>query len=304
MTLDGTAFKGVFPPMVTPLRGHDALDVPGTEKLTDHILGGKVQGLFILGTTGEAPSLTHRLRHEFVERVGAHVAKRVPLLVGITDTSFVESINLAEKAADSGADAVVLAPPYYFPAGQVELLEYIEHLLPRLPLPLFLYNMPSMTKLVYEPDTVKTASEMPGVIGLKDSSGNMGYFHKLLGLLKGCENFSLLMGMEELMGEALLMGADGGVCGGANVAPGLFVELYEAAKQRDLERVMAKHAEVMQLGSLLYGVGQHTSSYLKGLKCALSCMGICDDFMAEPFHRFRNEHRTIIQSSLTSLGLL
>ncbi len=99
------------------------LDVPGLERLIEHVLRGGVQGLFILGTSGEAPSLSYRLRREFVQRVCRQVAGRVPVLVGITDTSLVEAVSLARHAAAAGAEAVVTSAPYYFPAGQNELHE-------------------------------------------------------------------------------------------------------------------------------------------------------------------------------------
>src|SRR5439155_9211151 len=145
------------------------LDLPGLERLIEHILAGGVHGLFLLGTTGEAPSLSHRLRCELIERACEQIAGRVPVLVGITDTSFVESVELAEHAADAGAQAVVLAPPYYFPAGQPELAGYVERIAGAVPLPLFLYNMPSHTKLSFEPDTIARALEIPNVVGIKDS---------------------------------------------------------------------------------------------------------------------------------------
>ena len=124
--------------MITPLRGRDELDVPGLERLIERILDGGVSGLFILGTTGEGPSLSYRLRREVIERSAGLVKGRVPLLVGVTDTAFMESVNLAKYAADCGANSLVLAAPYYLPEGQPELLEYLDHLVPELPLPLFL----------------------------------------------------------------------------------------------------------------------------------------------------------------------
>src|SRR5438094_2542997 len=120
--------RGVIPPLATPLLDRDRLHHAGLERLIEHVLGGGVHGLFVLGTTGEAPGLSHRLRCELVERACAQVAGRVPVLVGITDTSFVESVELAEFAADAGAAAVVLAAPYYFPAAQPELADYTERI--------------------------------------------------------------------------------------------------------------------------------------------------------------------------------
>ena len=296
--------RGIIPPMVTPLLDHDSLDVAGLERLIEHILAGGVHGLFILGTTGEAPSLSYRLRFELIERVCGQVKGRVPVLVGITDTSFVESVNMACKASRAGAQAVVLAPPYYFPAGQAELLEYLKHLTPELPLPLFLYNMPSYTKAVFEPETVQAAANISGIVGLKDSSGDMIYFHRLLSLLKDYKDFTLLMGPEELLAEAVVLGGHGGVCGGANLVPQLYVDLYNAACSKDLPAMESLHKRVMQISTAIYSVGKYESSYLKGLKCALSCMDICSDFLAEPFHRFRRAERNVIRRHLKELGIV
>jgi len=295
--------RGIIVPMITPLLDRDTLDSDGLGRLIEHILAGGVDGLFILGTTGEAPSLSYRLRDELIEHTCRKVAARVPVLVGITDTAFVESVRIANKAKDAGARAVVLAPPYYFPAGQPELVEYLRHLVPELPLPLFLYNMPSHTKLVFEPDTVRAAMDIPGIVGLKDSSGKMAYFHLLQTLLKDRPDFTLLVGPEELLSETVLLGGHGGVNGGANLWPQLYVDLYNAARAKNLPVVSSLHEKVMEISSTIYSVGRHQSSYLKGLKCALSCLDICSDFMAEPFHCFRAKERRRIQHHLKTLGL-
>jgi len=294
---------GIIPPMVTPLLDDRTLDVAGLEKLIEHILAGGVHGLFILGSTGEAPALSYRLRYELVERVCRQVNRRVPILVGISDTSSVESVKLAEFAKYHGTSAVVLAPPYYFQAGQAELLEYLGHMDSKIDLPIFLYNMPGCTKVMIEPETVLRASQLPHISGLKDSSANMVYFHKVLHLLKNNSNFSLLVGPEELLAETVLLGGHGGVCGGANIAPSLYVDLYHAAKIKDLDRVNSLHDKIISVSTALYSVGQYGSSYLKGVKCALSIMGLCNDFMLEPFHRFRSPERKKIELFLQQLDL-
>ena len=295
---------GIVPPMITPLCGRDELDVPGLERLIEHILAGGVSGLFILGTTGEGPSLGYRLRKELIERTCRQVKGRVPVLVGITDTAFVESVNVARWSADAGANAVVLAPPYYLPEGQPELREYLDHLVPELPLPLFLYNMPALTKVSYELETVRRAMDNPHIIGLKDSSGNMTYFHHAIGLLKHRPDWTLLIGPEELLADAVTAGGHGGVCGGANIHPRLYVELFQAAQAGNNVRVRDLHAEVMHICNNLYRIGHHPSAIIKGLKCALALLGVCDDFMAEPFHRFRREERDRVRVALQVVGLI
>ena len=290
--------------MITPLLDRDKLDVAGLERLIEHILAGGVHGLFILGTTGEGPSLSYRLRQELIERTCRWVAGRAPVLIGITDTAFVESINIACKAAEAGAQGLVLAAPYYFPMSQSELLEYIGRLAPELPLPVFLYNMPSHTKIAFELDTVRQAAAILNVVGFKDSSADMIYFHKLKVLFKDRPDFSLLVGPEELLGETVLSGGHGGVSGGANIYPQLYVQLYNAALAKNIEEVAALHKQVIQISTKIYSVGPHGSSYLRGLKCAVSCLGICSDFMAEPFYRFDAPERAIVRKHLIDLGLL
>jgi 4-hydroxy-tetrahydrodipicolinate synthase len=286
---------GIIPPLATPLRDRDTLDAAGLERLLEHVVGGGVQGLFILGTTGEGPSLSYRLRRELIERVCKQVNRRVPVLVGVTDTSFVETVNLARHAADAGADAVVVAPPYYMPEGQPELQEYFSHLLPELPLPLFLYNMPPLTKVNIELDTVRRAMDHPRIFGLKDSSGKMDYFRSVASLLNQRPDWALLMGPEHLMFESMTAGGHGGVCGGANFFPRLYVRLFEACRDGNTARARELQAQVTRIGESLYRIGRHPSSVIKGIKCALACLGVCDDFLAEPFHRFRAEERALVE---------
>ena len=290
--------------MLTPLVGRDTLDVEGTDRLVEHMLAGGVHGIFVLGTTGEAPSLSYRLRKELIDRVCRQVNGRVPVLVGVTDTSFVETVSLSRFSADAGAQAVVLAAPYYFPAGQPELQEYIEDIAAEIPLPVFLYNMPSHTKLFFEPETVRRAMGIKNVVGIKDSSAQMIYFHKVKAIAAAERpEFSLLVGPEELLAESVLSGAHGGVNGGANLLPRLYVDLYEASVAGDLPRIRTLHAEVMRISTTIYAAGLHWSSFIKGLKCALSCLGICDDAMAEPFQRFRPAQREKIMAHLAALDL-
>lgn len=292
---------GIVPPMITPLRDRDALDVPGLERLVEHLLGGGVSGLFVLGTTGEGPSLSYRLRRELVALVCRHVRGRVPVLVGITDTAIVESLNLARFAADAGATALVAAPPYYLPGGQPELQEYLAHLVRELPLPLVLYNMPALTKVSFALETVGRAMDDPRIVGLKDSSGDMAYFRGAADLLARRPDWTLLVGPEEHLMDAVLAGGHGGVSGGANIFPSLYVSLFRACVTGDATRAQALHAQVLRVGAALYRVGQHPSAIIKGIKCALACLGVCDDFMAEPFHRFRAGERALVAQRLAEL---
>ncbi|MCC8034999.1 MAG: dihydrodipicolinate synthase family protein [Rikenellaceae bacterium] len=295
--------QGIIPPMVTPLSDDDTIDREGTVKLVEHLIAGGVSGLFILGTTGEAQSLSYKCRYDFGKLVCRQVAGRVPVLVGITDTAMGESLHLAELARENGACGVVAAPPYYFAPSQRELVEYYTALADRVCLPLYLYNMPTHVKVSFDPQTVATLSLHPNIVGLKDSSSNMTYFQTVRHTIPQGPDFALYVGPEELTGEAVLMGADGGINGGANMFPELYVEMYRAASAGDMACVRRLQSRIMEISTSLYTIGQWGSSYLKGVKCALSLMGICSDHLSLPYRSFRRTERLKVRDALLRLQI-
>jgi 4-hydroxy-tetrahydrodipicolinate synthase len=298
-----TTLRGIVPPLVTPLIDNDTIDDAGLERLIEHVIEGGVSGVFILGTTGEAQSISFALRYEMIKQTARILNNRLPLLVGISDTSLVDSISLSDLAAECGADAVVSAPPYYYATGQAELAEFYEQLIPQLELPIYLYNMPTHTKVSFAPSTIRRIAENEKVIGFKDSSANGGYFQSVMHEMRDRPDFSLFVGPEEMMAESVLMGAHGGVNGGANMFPKLYVALYNAALAKDVDKVRELHAKVMQISSSIYTVGSYGSSYLKGVKAGLSVLGICNDFLAAPFNKFDAAHKDKIRTAIEALEL-
>ncbi len=294
-------YHGIIVPLITPLKNHETLDHTGLEQLVAHILSGDVSGLFVLGTTGEGPFLSYDLRHEVVERVCKQVSGRVPVLVGISDTVLSESIRLAETSAKYGAEAVVSTPPYYSPLAQDDLVSCFNRLADALPLPLFLYNMPSHTKVMITPGTVRTLSENKNIIGLKDSSADMRYFLNLVSALKDHPDFMFFVGPEEMLMHSILSGSDGGVNGGANMFPKLYVEMYKSTVERNFERMASIHNTILEISSSVYSVRPSPSGYLAGLKCVLSIMGICNDEMVYPYERFDEKERTMLCRNLEKL---
>ena len=222
-----------------------------------------MHGLFILGTTGEGPNLSHRIRKEIIKHTTTFVKERKPVFVCVTDTSPEELLEIAFFAADNGADALVFAPPYYSPLNQQDLLAYSEWLIPQLPIPLLLYNMPSHCKVSFSLEAVKKLSEYEKVLGIKDSSGDMSYLNNMMGIVER-PDFCFFTGPEILLAETLFIGGNGGVSGGANLYPQLFVGLYEAFIQGDLIKVMEFQHVVKELDRTVYFEG-----FMKGVKTAI-----------------------------------
>ncbi len=288
---------GIIPPMVTPLLENGNLDIKGLSRLIKHLCRGGIHGIFLLGTTGEGPSLSHELRKQVISEACAIIKKRIPVLVCITDTSFNESLEIALHAAEAGADYLVVAPPYYFPISQGEMQDYLETLAPRLPLPFLMYNMPSCTKLHLSLETVIKAKEL-GSIGIKDSSGNREYLFSLLEEFQRDPTFSIITGNEAFLPELIQKGGCGAVAGGANFFPKLFVALYDACLANNTEAISKHMQRVQWISDTIYDVGKEESKYVKGTKSTLSVMGICDDYAAQPIGRFNATERAQITEFL------
>lgn len=273
---------GIIPPLVTPLEYADQLDVEGLDALLNHVIAGGVHGVFVLGTTGEGPSLPYKMRTELIERTCDQVAGRVPVLVGVTDSSRREALNVADQAAQQGADGLVLAPPFYYLIRQDELIAFVEDILNQVTLPVFLYNHPGCTGVSFELDTVEEVAAHPRVAGFKDSSGNGTYFHELKRVLDEAD-VPLFVGPEQLLAESLIMGADGGVSGGANAFPELYVSIYDAVREDRLEDAVRLQDRVMDVREAIYGGSRYgNSSVIGGLKSALSAMDICREVCLPP----------------------
>ena len=296
--------RGIVPPMVTPLASLTTLDHRGTELIVEHILAGGAHALFLLGTTGEGPALSYSVRRELIERVCQQVETRVPVLVGITDTAYVESLRLAEHAARCGAAAVVAAPPYYFSVSQSDLMRLIEGWARESALPIYLYNQPALTKVNFDPHTVEIASKIPNIFGIKDSSGDMAYLRDVLGRVADLPEFSVLVGPEHLLAEALLSGAHGGVPGGANIFPKLPALLYQAFLQGAYQEMEKIQAEMVKLGQPIFQPGEADAGYIRRLKCALSLMGICSDHLAGPYQPASSDEKLAIERHLLAHGFL
>ena len=294
--------KGIIPPMITPLKSNDELDRNGVEKLIEHILGGGVHGLFLLGTNGEGPSLSYHLRKEFLKLSCEIVRGRVPVLVGVTDSSFSGAMEMADYSKSVGVDSIVVAPPFYFPATESEMINYVEKLAAAAPLPFVLYNMPMHTKINLTIPTIQRAREL-GCIGVKDSSGDMANLYMMIDAFKEDQDFAVFAGTELYLPDAVMGGAHGAVAGGANVFPKLFVDLYNAALVRDHETITRLRDQIIWLCNTMYVVSPSAARITISFKTALSLLGICSDEMALPLRKLEGADREKIAVYLEEMKL-
>lgn len=298
-------FSGLIPPMVTPLDERRRLDVSGVKKMVRHLLDGGVDGIFLLGTTGEGPHLSYAIRASLVKETCRLVRGRVPVLVGITETDFEDALAFASVCKKHGAAAVVAAPPYYFKLTQDECISWFTAMADRSPLPVVVYDMPTHTDTTIEPATIARLAGHPNIVAMKDSSSVIALFNKFrVALSPFAKRFSLFMGPDEAMGEAVLLGADGGVCTGANLWPRTFKRMYDAAVRGDIAEVRRLQDVTTMSSYLLYGLGQGQIGFLKGVKAALAEMGFVKNVLAEPFTPFSGAELKHVRAALAKLRKL
>lgn len=298
-------FCGVIPPLVTPFNKDLSIDFLGLTNLLEFQIEAGVQGLFILGTTGEGTSIPHHLQEAMIKHICQHCQNRIPILVSISDTSLHRTLAMAQLAEEHGAAAVVLTMPYYYPISTGEIYDYLERVITNVQLPLLLYNMPSCTKINLSVEVVEFAYKL-GAVGIKDSSGDHNNLLQLMNRLGHKEDFSIIAGSEIYLPETIAAGGHGVVAGSANIFPRLFVDWYDACIQQNTQQIDEIRTQILQIHSNLYSEGK----IIHAIKASLKSMGICKEYMMPPLstltessiERINNymqenrEHKTVTQT--------
>lgn len=240
--------RGVIPPIVTPLTANRRFDAASARRLCEFMLESGVHGLFVLGTSGEGPYLCEADQLAAV-RTAVDVAKgKVPVLAGLLSPGTDQACVLANHMQELGADAVVVAPPYYYPATQSQIIDHFRTIHQTVKIPVMAYDIPVTTHHRMQLETVLTLANEGTVIGMKDSTGDYGTFRRLQ--LKAPAGFRLLTGSEPFFDSVLLAGAHGVVPGLSNVAPHGFVALYNAylaGNQSEMASLQARLTRLMEV---------------------------------------------------------
>ncbi|WP_047866670.1 dihydrodipicolinate synthase family protein [Rubrobacter aplysinae] len=263
---------GIMPAMITPFDERGEIDPEATETVVERSISAGVDGLSILGSTGEFPHLEFEERRGFAERVIGLVNGRVKVVVGVGSASTREAEELARHAGDAGADATLCVPPFYFKLGERALFEHFSAVSRAADVPMLVYNFPLLTGVEISPEFVsRLATELPNAAGLKDTVTEHTHTLGVLNEVKPTEpDFSVLVGFEEQILPNLLAGGDGAISGLANVAPELFVGLVRSFREGDLEDAADRHRRILAL----LGLGGLSDPVVGAVKAAMQRLGI------------------------------
>src|ERR687885_962240 len=265
-------FRGLMPAMVTPFDERGEIDLGAAEAVVERFIEAGVNGISPLGSTGEFSHLTGEERKRFAKEVVAIVGGRVPLVVGVGSSGTREAVELARHAERIGADSVLVVSPFYWKASEEGLFRHFAAVAEAVEIPVVVYNLPMLTGIDLSPSLIaRIATECPNVAGIKDTVTEYAHVVGVLREVKPArDDFSVLIGWEDLILPSLLAGVDGSICAFANVAPELFVELVRSAQSGDLAHAAELHRRVLSLTTL----GAYSDPPIGAIKLSMKKLGL------------------------------
>jgi 4-hydroxy-tetrahydrodipicolinate synthase len=294
-------YHGVVVPMVTPFTNTGDIDLEAAEKITEHIVGSGACP-FALGTTGETASIRTSAKTEYIETVIKKTARRTLTYAGIIDNSMATSIEMAEQFFEAGIDVVVACVPSYYPLTEKDITHYFENLARHVPGPLMLYNIPITTGVSIPLEIFDKLSHLPGIIGLKDSARDIDRIKQAVELWKDRDNFSYLCGCTILSMASLAAGANGIVPSVGNIAPELYVKLYNSVRAGDSEQAKQCQKRSDTIGDV-FQKNKVLSESLPMLKAILHVMGFCGPKVLPPLRELNTDQIEALREAVKKLRL-
>ncbi len=295
--IDG--LSGVLVALASPLHRDGGVDEPGVRRLVEHVLAGGVHGLLPLGSTGETAALDEGSRRRILDAVVETCNRRVPVICGVAQSSLA-AVEVEVEAADHlGADAVLVAPPFYYPMDQAGVAAFYRQIADRARLPVLVYNIPQFTKVVVEAQTLAQLAREGVVRGIKDSSRDFEYFEGVCIATRDIGGFRVFTGSDTMLIASLAVGGAGTICGAGNIAPHWVVRVYDEFIRGDIPAARDSQDMLYRLVMALRG-----DIFPSAIKAALHLQGVCEPWLAPPAQRLDEKHEARLRDQLAQWGLL
>jgi 4-hydroxy-tetrahydrodipicolinate synthase len=289
--------KGSIVAIVTPMHEDGSLDLPRLRKLLDWHIAEGTDGIVIVGTTGESPTVSVEEHSELIKVAVDHVAKRIPVIAGTGGNSTAEAIELTAYAKEVGADASLLVVPYYNRPTQEGMYLHFKKIAESVDLPAILYNVPGRTVADMNNDTIVRLAGVPGIVGVKDATGNLARGTDLLRRVP--KEFAVYSGDDATAIALILCGGHGNISVTANIAPKIMREMVAAALAGDVARAVALNNQVLPLHNNLFVEPNPVP-----LKWAMQELGMIASGMRLPLAPFGQAYHAGMRDALRESGLL
>lgn len=288
--------------MSTPFTAAGDLDEPAAARMVARLAENSL-GVFVLGTTGEAPSIPTPQRERLVEIAVATAAGRVPVYGGIGADCVSTSIAMGRRYLQLGADAVVSLLPSYYILNPAEMETCLEQIAREISGPVLIYNMPQTTRMSLPLDVIDRLSARSNVIGLKDSEGTPGRLEAVAERFAGRPNFSIFMGVAKNGVRALRAGFNGVVPSSGNIAPALWRDLYSHALASEWPQAEAAQHRLDAIGEIVQR-DRSLAQSLAALKAAIAAQGLCTPAMLSPLRALAPNECAAIRAEVGAVGVL
>jgi 4-hydroxy-tetrahydrodipicolinate synthase len=282
--------------LVTPMNDDGRVDFEAYKRLIDWHVAEGTDCIGVVGTTGESPTVSMEENCELIRVAVQHAAGRVPVMAGTGANSTAEAIELARFAKSVGADCHLSVVPYYNKPSQEGIYRHFKAIAEAVELPLVLYNVPSRTVADMQPETALRLAQLPGVIGIKEATGDIA---RAAWLIKQApKSFAVYSGDDSTAVALMLLGGRGNVSVTANLAPRRMHEICVAAIEGDVRRATALHMELLPLHKHLFCEPSPAPA-----KWALSQMGRCSEHVRLPLLPLTDAGQALVRAAMNDCGL-
>jgi len=289
---------GIVTPLITPVDARERVDETGLRNVIEHVLRGGVHGVFVAGSTGEFYGLDYDEKKRTAEITLDQVKGRVPVYVGASAITTRECIKLSKMAESAGAQAVTILTPMFISPSEEELYKHFRTIAESTALPVLVYNNPDRTGINMSANLVERLAEIPNLVGVKDSSGDMTLTSQYLSRTRS-KGFKILAGRDTLILATLVYGGVGAVAATSNMAPALVVDIYNKFKAGDVSGALEAQYKLAPL-RIAFGLG----SFPVVMKDALNLMGIKVGAPIKPIGHCTPANMAKLKEILVNMGLI
>jgi 4-hydroxy-tetrahydrodipicolinate synthase len=282
--------EGIFTPHVVPLDEAGRIHEAELRRYIDWLIASGVHGLYPNGSTGEFVRFTAEERRKIVEIVCQQAAGRVPVLAGAAEADARETIKACETYAGFGARAVAIVSPYYYKLGPESVYAYFHEIARNSPIDVTLYNIPMFASPIDVP-TIRRLAELPRIVGIKDSSGDMAFMMRMIAAVRPVRpDFAFLTGWEAALVPMLIVGCDGGTHATSGVVPELTRKLYDLTRAGQIAEAMRLQYRLLELfDAMLY-----SADFPEGFRAAVELRG----FRVGPSRQPQSDRQRIDRAAL------
>jgi 4-hydroxy-tetrahydrodipicolinate synthase len=293
---DQPLWQGSFVALVTPMDASGAIDVPALRSLLEWHCNAGTSGIVLLGTTGEAPTLTTQEKQQLIDVAKTTLAGRLPLIIGVGSNDTQATCQNANTAANAGADGLLVVTPYYNRPSQAGLIAHFKMVAKATDVPIMLYDVPARSGVRFEMDALSALYEVPNICGIKDASGDL---ERVLALKSCFPRWSIMTGNDDQLASFMLLGGHGVVSVAANVVPQRLASICARFAEGKREAACAQVAELASLNQALF-----MKSNPMPVKWALHAMGRMDAGIRLPLLVLEQADRDVLERVLVDLDLM